>query len=73
MGIPLDVDAVVFDCDGLLADTETCWTRAETAIFAEHGHPFGIEQKRLVGRTLDGAAEEMAQYFGAPGRGPIAA
>ncbi|MDQ1646259.1 MAG: hypothetical protein QOJ50_2443 [Cryptosporangiaceae bacterium] len=74
MGIPLDVDAVVFDCDGLLADTETCWTRAETAIFAEHGHPFGIEQKRLViGRTLAGAAEEMARYFGAPGRGPVIA
>jgi HAD superfamily hydrolase (TIGR01509 family) len=71
MGIPLDVDAVVFDCDGLLADTETCWTRAETTIFAEHGHPFGVEQKRLViGRTLDGAAEAIAGYFGAPGSVP---
>jgi HAD superfamily hydrolase (TIGR01509 family) len=71
MGIPLHVDAVVFDCDGLLADTETCWTRAETAIFAEYGHPFGVEQKRLViGRTLEGAAEAMASYFGSPGSGP---
>lgn len=25
---------VLFDCDGLLLDTETCWTRAETALFA---------------------------------------
>ncbi|GAA2572700.1 hypothetical protein GCM10010435_54380 [Winogradskya consettensis] len=41
MSLPLEVDAAVFDCDGLLVDTETCWTRAETVIFAENGHSFG--------------------------------
>jgi beta-phosphoglucomutase-like phosphatase (HAD superfamily) len=44
MELPAHVDAVVIDCDGLLVDTETSWTRAETAIFAEHGHGFGPEQ-----------------------------
>jgi HAD superfamily hydrolase (TIGR01509 family) len=69
--MPSDVDAVVFDCDGLLAETEAAWTRAETAIFREHGHDFGPEQKQiLVGRTLASGGEAMAGYFGLPGTGP---
>jgi hypothetical protein len=35
--LPLDAEAVVFDCDGLLVDTEACWTRAGTGLFAAHG------------------------------------
>lgn len=70
MDLPSTVDAVVFDCDGLLVDTETCWTRAETALFAEHGHGFGLDQKRLlIGKTLEAAGEAMAAYFGLPGEG----
>src|SRR5690242_11295011 len=38
--LPAYVEAVVFDNDGLLVDTEVCWSRAETKIFAEHGHGF---------------------------------
>jgi HAD superfamily hydrolase (TIGR01509 family) len=69
--LPETVDAVVFDCDGLLVDTEPGWTRAETVIFAEHGHGFGPEQKKLViGRTLEAAGVTMADYFGLPGEGP---
>ncbi|ANZ21294.1 hydrolase [Streptomyces noursei ATCC 11455] len=68
--LPTNTEAVVFDCDGLLVNTEVCWTVAETAIFAEHGHPFGHEQKALViGRTVEDAAESMAQYLGCPGDG----
>lgn len=71
MALPENVDAVVFDCDGLLVDTETGWTRAETAIFAEHGHAFGLEQKKIViGGTLAAAGLAMAEYFGRPGDGP---
>ncbi|MFF9393453.1 HAD family hydrolase [Streptomyces griseoluteus] len=71
MSLPLAPQAVVFDCDGLLVDTEVCWTRAETEIFAAHGHGFGPEQKALViGRTLASAGEAMADYFGRPGAGP---
>ena len=74
MTLPDEVDAVVFDCDGLLVDTETCWTRAETALFAEHGHPFGPTQKQLViGQTLESAGVAMAEYLGTPGAGPVLA
>ena len=74
MSLPTDVDAVVFDCDGLLVDTEICWTRAETALFAENGHPFGLEQKKIViGGTLEAAGVAMADYFGRPGDGPVLA
>ncbi|MEV4742581.1 HAD family phosphatase [Streptomyces sp. NPDC049555] len=68
--LPARPDAVVFDCDGLLVDTESRWTVAETAVFAAHGHPFGPAQKALVvGRTLESAAEAMAAYFGCPDAG----
>ncbi|MEV4534095.1 HAD family phosphatase [Asanoa sp. NPDC049518] len=64
----------MFDCDGLLVDTEAAWTRAETAIFAEHGFSFGVEQKRIViGRTLDAAGEAMADYFGPSDDGSVLA
>ena len=74
MRIPVEVDAVVFDCDGLLAETEAAWTRAETAIFREHGHDFGPKQKQiLIGGTLAAGGEAMAGHFGLPGSGPALA
>lgn len=68
MTLPLLLDAVVFDCDGLLAETESGWTRAETALFAEHGCGFGPAEKQLlVGGTLKAAGEAMARHFDKPG------
>jgi beta-phosphoglucomutase-like phosphatase (HAD superfamily) len=65
---------VVFDCDGLLAETESAWTRAETALFREHGRDFGPAQKKvLIGQTLASGGEAMAEYFGLPGAGPALA
>jgi HAD superfamily hydrolase (TIGR01509 family) len=62
---PTQIDAVIFDCDGLLVDTESGWGRAEAELFAEHGFTFGPKQKAmLVGQTIEGAAAEMAAYFG---------
>ena len=62
--------AVVFDCDGLLMDTEPCWSVAETEVFARRGLGFGPEQKAMViGRTLEDAGERMARAFGEPGQG----
>ena len=71
---PTGVAAVVFDCDGLLVETESRWTLAETAIFAEHGFPFGPEEKAmLIGRSIEAACDEMAEYFGRAGEGPAIA
>jgi HAD superfamily hydrolase (TIGR01509 family) len=64
--------AVVFDCDGLLMDTEPCWTVAETELFARRGLPFGVEQKELlIGRSLVDAGQTLAEVFDEPGRGPV--
>src|SRR5437870_6826223 len=69
--------AVVFDCDGLLVDTETLWTRAETELFRRHGRAFTLEDKkallgtgwlaggRVLERLLDrpGEAKELSQML----------
>jgi HAD superfamily hydrolase (TIGR01509 family) len=69
--IPSPVSAVVFDCDGLLLDTETCWSRAEASLFADFGFGFGPGEKDLlIGRTLEAACANMADYIGRPGIGP---
>ena len=57
--------AVVFDCDGLLVDTETCWAVAEAEIFARSGLGFGPQQKaRLIGKSVTDEAREIADAIG---------
>jgi HAD superfamily hydrolase (TIGR01509 family) len=63
-------DAVVFDCDGLLLDTERCWTGAERAVFARYGKPFGEAEKRaLLGSGMEAAARTLERLLDQPGRG----
>jgi HAD superfamily hydrolase (TIGR01509 family) len=63
-------DAVVFDNDGLLLDTESCWTRAEVTLFANHGAVFTMEHKRdLIGSSRATAAAKLERILAAPGRG----
>jgi HAD superfamily hydrolase (TIGR01509 family) len=70
VNLPQRVSAIVFDCDGLLVDTEPSWTVGETAIFAENGFEFGPEQKRMViGKSISASTAAMADYFGRPGTG----
>lgn len=70
MELPQHVSAIVFDCDGLLVDTEPAWTVGETAIFAENGLQFGAEEKRMViGKSIADSTASMAEYFGRPGTG----
>lgn len=60
--------AVVFDCDGLLVDTEPCWTVAEAELFARRGFGFGSAEKAMViGKSVPAAAEELAVFFDEPG------
>jgi len=65
------VSGIVFDCDGLLVDTESCWSRAEASLFADYGFGFGpAEKDLLIGRTLAAACDNIADYIGQPGSGP---
>ena len=61
-------DGVVFDCDGLLVDTEPCWTVAESAVFAARGLPYGVGEKALfIGKSVPATVELMAGFFGEAG------
>jgi HAD superfamily hydrolase (TIGR01509 family) len=63
-------DAVIFDNDGLLLDTEQAWTRAEVTLFERHGATFTLEHKRsLLGSSRDVAAAKLEGMLGAPGTG----
>ena len=45
-------DAVVFDNDGLLLDTESVWTRAEQDLFERRGIEFTAGRQARAGRHL---------------------
>jgi HAD superfamily hydrolase (TIGR01509 family) len=59
---------VVFDCDGLLLDTERLWTRAETALFSRHGLPFGPAEKgELLGTSVETSGRILERLLDRPG------
>jgi HAD superfamily hydrolase (TIGR01509 family) len=62
-------DAVVFDNDGLLLDTESVWTRAERDMFERRGIEFTPAHKReLVGTSAEVAGGVLERHLGEPGR-----
>jgi HAD superfamily hydrolase (TIGR01509 family) len=62
-------DAVVFDNDGLLLDTESVWTRAEQDLFERRGTEFTPGDKReLVGTSAEIAGAVLERRLGEPGR-----
>lgn len=62
-------DAVVFDNDGLLLDTESVWTRAEEDLFERRGLTFTPADKReLVGTSAEIAGGILERRLGEPGR-----
>ena len=63
-------DAVIFDNDGLLLDTEESWTRAQEALFERHGHEFTPEHKRdMLGSSPKAAAAALELILEQPGEG----
>lgn len=74
VGGPLDLtsfrpEGVVFDCDGLLMDTEPCWTVAESAVFAVRGLGYGPEEKsQFIGLSVPATVALMAAMFDEVGR-----
>jgi HAD superfamily hydrolase (TIGR01509 family) len=62
-------EAVVFDNDGLLLDTESVWTRAEEDLFERRGTEFTAGDKReLVGTSAEIAGRVLERRLGEPGR-----
>src|SRR5262245_33239154 len=62
-------DAVVFDNDGLLLDTESVWTRAEQDLFELRGLEFTAANKlELVGTSAEIAGGILERRLGEPGR-----
>jgi len=67
---PQRPDAVVFDNDGLLLDTESVWTRAEEDIFERHGFEFTPTHKvELIGKSGAMASKLLEGWLEQPGQG----
>ncbi len=61
--------AVVFDCDGVLLDTERHWTVAEELLFASYGKVFDDDAKRsTIGTSLVTASIILEKLLDQPGR-----
>jgi HAD superfamily hydrolase (TIGR01509 family) len=61
-------DAVVFDNDGLLLDTESVWTRAEQDLFERRGLEFTAAHKHeLVGTSAEIAGGVLERRLAEPG------
>jgi HAD superfamily hydrolase (TIGR01509 family) len=64
---PFRPQAVVFDCDGLLLETESRWTIAETALLERHGGQFTPAFKeRLLGTSREVSQQLLAEELGQP-------
>ncbi len=68
--MPFSFDAVIFDNDGLLLDTEVAWTRAEQDLFERYGQEFTMEHKRsLLGNAKSVAESKLETMLALPGEG----
>lgn len=61
--------AVVFDCDGVLLDTETHWSAAEDALFVRYNKVFDADAKReMLGTSFAASAMILERLLAQPGR-----
>jgi HAD superfamily hydrolase (TIGR01509 family) len=64
---PTPPDAVVFDCDGTLVDTEICWNRAYTSLYRRHGRTFtATDHATLIGQPMPVVGRLLATALGVP-------
>ncbi len=63
-------EAVIFDNDGLLLDTEDAWTRAEETLFQRRDRVFTLDHKRsLIGSARVAAAMKLEAMLDLAGQG----
>ncbi len=68
-GAPPAPEAVIFDNDGLLLDTESVWTRAERDLFERRGIEFtAVHKRELVGTSAEVAGRTLERRLEEPGR-----
>jgi HAD superfamily hydrolase (TIGR01509 family) len=63
------VDLVIFDCDGVLVDTERRAVGLNSKFFRDHGHPLDEDTliKMFIGQSVVTGAQRVAEFFGADG------
>jgi HAD superfamily hydrolase (TIGR01509 family) len=62
-----ELQAVLFDMDGLLVDSEPLWLEVETAIMARLGSPWGpADQAQLIGGSLPKSTTYMQRKAARP-------
>ncbi|MGA9089866.1 MAG: HAD hydrolase-like protein, partial [Bradyrhizobium sp.] len=61
-------DLVIFDCDGVLVDSEVISCRVHADVLTRHGYPITAEQvhRRFLGRTARDATAEIERELGRP-------
>jgi len=64
LALPGRFRAAVFDCDGLLVDSEPAWGRAEALLLARRGHVYTEADRRAtVGRSIDDSVSRYAELL----------
>jgi HAD superfamily hydrolase (TIGR01509 family) len=61
-----NIDLVIFDCDGVLVDSEVISCRVHADVLTRHGYPITAEEvhRRFLGRTAHDAAAEVERELG---------
>jgi HAD superfamily hydrolase (TIGR01509 family) len=64
----LNFDLLIFDCDGVLVDSEVISCRVHAEVLTRHGYPIGAEQvrERFLGRSARDAKLEVERELGRP-------
>jgi HAD superfamily hydrolase (TIGR01509 family) len=59
------IQALVFDCDGVIADTIAVWNQAFSTVASRHGMELGADHyASLHGSAIDPASRQLARWMG---------
>jgi HAD superfamily hydrolase (TIGR01509 family) len=61
-----EIDLIIFDCDGVLVDSEVISCRVHAEMLTRHGYPISVEQvaERFLGRSGQEARREIEAEIG---------